>query len=102
MCSFRFPTNKKLRSFKIGISSALFSFQLRSQCDLISIMLLKGTYSDANHLFAANFLLILFGSAMITINAKLVGVKYSVFFYVCVLGSLTRIFPRSLFDSSLG
>ena len=59
-------------------------------------MLLKGTYADANHLVGANFLLILFGSAMITINAKLVGVKYSFFFYICVLGSLTRLFASSL------
>ncbi len=53
---------------------------------LTIIMMFKGSIFDINHLFAANFLLIFIGSSLVTMNAKLVGVRYSFFFYSSALG----------------
>ena len=53
---------------------------------LTIIMIFKGSLSNSNYIFAANFLLLIFGSFLITVNAKLVGVKFSVFFYISALG----------------
>ena len=53
---------------------------------LTSLMILKGSISDADKIVAANFLILILGSIIVTVNAKLIGVKFSVFFYVCVLG----------------
>ena len=60
---------------------------------LTVLMMLRGSLLQTNHIFAANFLILMFGSSLVTLNAKLVGVKYSFFFYVCVLGLLTRLLP---------
>ena len=52
---------------------------------LTIIMILKG-FKNSDNIFAANFFILIFGSFIVTLNAKLVGVKYSVFFYLCALG----------------
>ena len=53
---------------------------------LTILMLLKGSLSNSENLFAANFFILMVGSLIVTLNAKLVGVKYSLFFYTSVLG----------------
>ena len=58
-------------------------------------MILKAKLAQYNHLVAANFFLILFGSSLVTLNAKLIGLQYSFFFYLCVLGLLNRLFTRA-------
>ena len=67
---------------------------------LTVIMILRGSFLQSNHIFAANFLILMFGSSLVTVNAKLVGVKYSFFFYVCVLGGVIRLLSRPVHYSS--
>lgn len=69
---------------------------------LTIIMMLRGTVVQTNHIFAANFLILMFGSSLVTLNAKLVGVKYSFFFYVCVLGGLTRVLSGAVHSRGAG
>ena len=64
-------------------------------------MILKAKLAQYNHLVAANFFLILFGSSLVTLNAKLIGLQYSFFFYLCVLGALTRLLAGSDDHSSV-
>ena len=51
---------------------------------LIIILLMKGT-SSYTALFTSVFFLVLIGSSMVTLNGKLIGLKFSFFFYVSVL-----------------
>lgn len=63
-------------------------------------MVLKTSADNLNELVAANFLLMMFGSALVTLNAKLIGLQHSFFFYVCVLGLIKRLFFGSNDNSS--
>ena len=49
-------------------------------------MLFKSDMKNSESIIGANFLLIFLGSLLVTINAKLLGLKYSIFFYICVMG----------------
>ena len=40
----------------------------------------------ADNIFAVNFFLFLFGSMIVTLNARLIGCKYSLFFCMSLLG----------------
>ena len=42
--------------------------------------------SQAEDVFATNFFLFIFGSAIVTLNARLIGCKYSLFFCMSLLG----------------
>ena len=53
---------------------------------LTVLMILKGNLSNSDSIIAANFLILFAGSLIVTLNAKLCGVQYSLFFYVSVLG----------------
>lgn len=93
---------RDLKSFLIKLRYVLFPFtnkqkvkELRDwdlfgpliiSLTLTIIMIFKGSLSDSNYIFAANFLLLIFGSFLVTINAKLVGVKFSIFFYISAMG----------------
>ena len=52
----------------------------------ITLILIVKKRENADYLFAANFLLVTFGSSLVTLNAKLLGVKYSIFFYISCMG----------------
>lgn len=70
---------------------------------LTLIMILKGSIANADHIFAANFFILIFGSIIVTLNAKLVGVKFSFFFYVSALGySLAPFIGAALVNLFLG
>lgn len=68
---------------------------------LTVVMIFKGALTQTNNVFAANFFILMFGSILVTLNAKLVGVKYSFFFYVCVLGCLIRLLSCTVPDCSI-
>lgn len=69
---------------------------------LLVIMMLKGS-SSYEALFGSVFFLIVFGSLLVTLNAKLIGLKFSGFFYVAVLGyCLTPMLIAALVNLLLG
>ena len=41
---------------------------------------------QADDVFATNFFLFIFGSLIVTLNARLIGCKYSLFFCMSLLG----------------
>lgn len=47
---------------------------------------LKQNFKETEKTFSVIFFIVVFGSLLVSINAKLTGVKYSIFFYACVIG----------------
>ena len=92
---------RDLLSFLTKVRYVLFPFSLEDKIkeirnwDLfgpliigvaLSVLMILKSKSDKDHLFAAIFFILIVGSLIVTLNAKLVGVKFSVFFYVSALG----------------
>lgn len=54
---------------------------------LLTLLLsLKQNFRDTEKTFSLVFFFVVFGSLLVAINAKLTGVKFSIFFYACVIG----------------
>ena len=81
----------------------LCSFVSELQCLLRSITVMSTSKREMDNVFMANFTLFVLGSLLTTGNAKLVGVKHSIFYYLCVLGySMAPFLIPALLNLILG
>lgn len=47
---------------------------------------LKQNFRETEKTFSVIFFIVIIGSLLVSFNAKLTGVKFSIFFYACVIG----------------